>query len=149
MVVELPAEAYRLGGEAGWESELRSMQSARFVAAAVMARRSCWTDLFVEASRRDRAIDAFAKERVAVVRSLDLPEGAVRVTVTTATGDTRLSCDVAPGDPHNPMTTQQLVDKARRCIEGSRLDGHFDVERLTNLSAESSIAALVGDLRAP
>ena len=147
MVVELPPDAYRLGGKAGWDSELRSMQSARFVAAGVVMRGTCWTDLFTLRGRSDPAINQFARDKVSVVRSLDLPEGAVGVTVATSTRETRLLCDVAPGDPRNPLTPLQLLDKSRRCLEGSALEGRFDVERFTRLDEETSVARLLADLR--
>jgi len=147
--VELPSEAYRLGGEAGWESELRSMQSARYVAAGVVVTRSCWTDLFSESHRSDPTIDLFAREKVLVTRNPDLFDGAVRVTVDSPSGPFVLECAVPPGDPNNPMSTDQLLEKATRCIAGSALESRsFDVRRFFNLSSEPSAAALLSDLRA-
>ena len=70
--VELPEEAYRLGGEARWGSELRAMQSARFVAAAVLVRGSCWTDSYGEACRTDPAITSLAEDKVRVSQNLEL-----------------------------------------------------------------------------
>jgi 2-methylcitrate dehydratase PrpD len=147
--IELPPEAYRLGGEAGWESELRSMQSARYVAAAVTVTRTCWTDLFSDARRHDPVIDAFAREKVTVIRRAELSEGAVRVTVATSSGQQIFECDVPPGDPDNPMTPELLLEKARRCVAGSVLEERsFDVSRLLNLSGEVRVASLLKDLRA-
>jgi 2-methylcitrate dehydratase PrpD len=148
MTIELPDEAYRLGAEAGWESELRSMQSARYVGAGALITRSCWTDLFQEARRHDPVIDRFARDKVSVVRGLDLPEGAVRVTLHTTTGERALSCDIPPGDPHIPMTTEQLYEKAERCLRGSPLEtSGFDVQRLLRLENETSMAELTMSLR--
>jgi len=147
--IELPPEAYRLGGEAGWESELRSMQSARYIAAGVTVTRTCWTDLFSDARRHDPVIDAFAREKVTVIRRADLSEGAVRVTVATSSGRQIFECEVPPGDPDNPMTPELLLEKARRCVAGSLLEERsFDVSRLLNLSGEVSVASLLKDLRA-
>jgi 2-methylcitrate dehydratase PrpD len=147
LVIELPPDAYRLGGEAGWESELRSMQSARFVAASVVVKGSCWTDMFSRPSRSDPLVNDFARDKVSVIRSLDLPEGAVGVTVVTPARDTRLLCSVAPGDPQNPLTPSQLLDKIRRCFRTSSLEDVFDVDRLARVDAESSVARLLDDLR--
>lgn len=147
--VELPTEAYRLGGAAGWESELRSMQSARYVAAGVIVTRTCWTDLFGDAYRNDPVIDDFAREKVHVMRNTDLPDGAVKVTVETSSGGHVLECEVPPGDPRNPMTAEQLLEKARRCLAGSVLEGSFDVRRLVSLTSEASVASLLKELRAP
>jgi 2-methylcitrate dehydratase PrpD len=147
--IELPPEAYRLGGEAGWESEMRSMQSARFVAAGVTVTGTCWTDLFGDGRRHDPVIDAFAREKVTVIRHAELSEGAVRVTVATSSGGHVFECDVPPGDPDNPMTPELLLEKALRCVAGSLLEERsFDVSRLLNLSGEVSMASLLADLRA-
>jgi 2-methylcitrate dehydratase PrpD len=146
--VQLPEEAYRLGGEAGWESELRAMQSARFVAAGVLVTRSCWTDLFEEDRRRDPQITAYATQRVRVTRNLDLPDGAVRVTLTTSAGDRHLSSDVAQGDPRRPLTSEQLLAKVRRCVTGTASTRSFDATRLLGLEREPSVAALMAALRA-
>ena len=147
--IDLPSEAYRLGGEAGWESELRSMQSARYVAAGVVITRSCWTDLFEQARRSDPAISSFAIEKVAVSRDPGLQEGAVRVTVSTRSRSQELWCDVPPGEPTNPMTPEQILEKARRCVQGSALSSSsFDVSRLINIVDEVSAAGLARDLRA-
>jgi 2-methylcitrate dehydratase PrpD len=146
--IELPEEAYRLGGDAGWESELRAMQSARYVAAGVLLTRSCWTDLFDEVHRNDPVLGAFAAERVQVSRNLDLRDGAVRVILQTDTGDRHLSSDVAQGDPRLPLTDEQLLTKARRCVAGSVLENRsFDVSRLLGLEHESSVARLMVELR--
>ncbi len=146
--VELPEEAYRLGGEAGWESELRAMQSARYVAAGVLVRRSCWTDLFEESSRNDPVITAFAAQRVRTSRNVDLPDGAVRVTLETDSGVRHLSSDVAQGDPRNPLTPDQLLEKLRRCVAGSEPGRRgFDPRRLVEMERESSVADVMGALR--
>jgi 2-methylcitrate dehydratase PrpD len=145
--VELPDEAYRLGAEAGWESELRAMQSARFVAAGALLTRQCWIGLFAEEQRNDQRIDAFAREKVSVVRNSELRDGAVRVTLVTSAGERRLASDAASGDPLNPMTNEQLLEKVRRCFSSSRVSDSFDRERLVHLQRESSIATLLKDLR--
>ncbi len=145
--VELPDEAYRLGAEAGWESELRAMQSARFIAAGVLLTRQCWIELFAEQQRRDQRLDAFAREKVSVVRNSDLRDGAVRVTLVTSFGERHLASDASSGDPLNPMTGSQLLAKVRRCLSSSRVADSFDRERLVHLERETSMATLLRDLR--
>ena len=147
--VELPIEAYRLGGEAGWESELRSMQSARYVAAGVIVTRECWTNLFDDAHRHDPIIDEFARDRVKVSCNPELVDGAVRVTVEAASGRLGLELDVPPGDPLSPMTAVQMLEKATRCVSDSPLADHgFEVRRLLSLQSEPSVATLLRALRA-
>jgi 2-methylcitrate dehydratase PrpD len=147
--IELPFEAYRLGGEAEWESQLRSMQSARYVAAGVIVTRSCWTDLFDDAHRLDPVIDGFARHKVSVTCTPELADGAVRVTLETTSGQYDLELDVPPGDPRNPLTSEQMYEKASRCVRGSALeDRSFDVGRLLRLSEETSVSSLLQELRA-
>jgi len=145
--VELPEEAYRLGAEAGWENELRAMQSARYVAAGALLTRHCWIELFDEEQRSDNSLDTFARENVSVVRNMELRDGAVRVTLETTTGQRRLASDAASGDPLNPMTSAQLLEKVRHCFSTSRVSESFDPERLVHLDRETSVATLLGDLR--
>jgi 2-methylcitrate dehydratase PrpD len=149
VLVELPFEAYRLGGEAGWASELRSMQSARYIAAGVIVTRECWTDLFDDAHRRDPDIEGFARDKVKVSCDPELLDGAVRVMVESTSGRRVLELDVPPGDPRSPMSSEQMLEKASRCVARSPLEDHgFDVRRLLNLHAEPSVASLLEQLRA-
>jgi 2-methylcitrate dehydratase PrpD len=145
--VELPSDAYLMGGEAGWESELRAMQSARYVTAGVLATGSCWIDLFDDGHRRNANITDFAQDRVHVTCNPDIPEGGVKVTLVT-TGSTQVvSSDVAQGDPRSPLRSDQLLEKFHRCVTGSPLEARqFDVERLLHLDDESSITSLMHDL---
>lgn len=147
--VQLPPDAYRMGGEADWESELRAMQSARYVTSSVLFERSCWTDLFDDAHRHNERINEFASEHVDVSVSSELIEGAVRVIVDTNDGEVELSTEFAEGDPRNPLNDEQLLAKLRRSVRGSPLENRFDVRRLLNLQHETSIAKLMSDVGAP
>lgn len=145
--IELPDEAYRLGARVGWESELRAMQSARFVAAGTLLTRECWTDLFGEKWRGDAQLNTLARDYVDVVCNHKLIDGAVRVTLTTTEGVHRLGADSAVGDPRKPLTREQLSAKARHCFVESPVSLDFDVERIVHLERERSIAKLLADLR--
>ena len=148
LLVELPSSAYHLGGEAGWESELRAMQSARFVAAGVLKTGGCWTDLFHEDSRQDESITQFARDHVSVSPNEALSDGAVRVVLITKSDQIHLSCDVPPGDPIRPLNQSQLLEKFSKCFATSPLkETGFDVRRLQRLDQELSIAHLVASLR--
>ena len=147
--VELPSHAYLMGGEAGWENELRAMQSARYVAAGVLVTHSCWTDLFDDVHRNDFEITDFASQRVHVRCNPELPDGGVKLTIETSSGVLTYPSDVAQGDPRNPLTRDQLLAKFRRCIAGGPLEGRpFDVQRLLLLEDETSITSLMHDLAA-
>ena len=145
--VELPDEAYRLGADAGWESELRAMQSPRYVAAGALLTRECWIDLFSAEQRSNAYLVNFAREKVSVVRNSHLCDGAVRVTLLTSAGERHLASDAASGDPLNPLTNAQLLEKVRHCCASSGLPDSFALERLLDLEHEKSIAALMVDLR--
>lgn len=147
VLVELPSDGYRMGGEAGWESELRAMQSARYVTAGVLVTRSCWTDLFDDDHRGNADITNFASQRVEVRCNEDLPDGGVKVALETASGTVTVSSDVAQGDPRNPLRRDQLLAKIQRCLVTSPIDGsQFKAQRLLSLEEEPSIASLMRDL---
>ena len=147
--IDLPPEAFAMGGDAGWESELRAMQSARFVAAAVVISKSCWTELFDDEHRHQSAIVDFAMNQVRVSRNDELPEGGVKVVLETTDGAISLASDIAQGDPRNPLTSQQLIEKAQRCFAGSPLENRtFALRRLIDLQDESSVASLMKELGA-
>lgn len=145
--VELPDEGYRLGAHAGWESELRAMQSPRYVAAGALLTRECWIDLFSAARRSNVDLVNFARDKVSVVRNSQLRDGAVRVTLSTSAGERYLASDAASGDPLKPLTHAQLLAKVRRCCASSALPDSFLLERLLDLEHETSVAGLMGELR--
>ena len=150
VTIDLPDEAYRLGAHAGWESELRAMQSARFVAAAVMITGGCWTDLYRAANRADPRITDFAADRVSVRHDPALADGAVRVRLTTRVGVRELGRTVPVGDPRLPMTDAQVSAKLARCLDGAPVplaaaDGS-GVARLLHLDAEPDVRVLLREL---
>jgi 2-methylcitrate dehydratase PrpD len=148
MEVVLPADAYRMGANAGWETELRAMQSARFVAAGVVCTGGCWTDLFDDKHRQNPQIVDFAANRVHVLRDLDLSEGAVRVVVKMTGGVRRLVSDAPRGAPENPIDRASLTDKIGRCVAGRDLQSADPVRELLAIESVPSVAKWLHALRA-
>lgn len=147
--IELPPEAYRMGGEAGWGSELRSMQSARYVAAGVIVTRSCWTDLFQQAKRTDPQINELASA-ISVSANPQLPEGGVLVRLATAAGERTLTREVAPGDPRAPLDDQAIRRKLELCLRDRSIADPRLVTpgSLLSLRAQPDIRALLTASRA-
>lgn len=150
VIVELPAEAYRLGAYAGWESELRAMQSARFVTAAVLHTGSCWVDLYHVRNRSDPRITDFARDRVVIQENTGLADGAVHIRIATPTGTRSSDRAIAPGDPRLPLSAEQLAAKIDRCLYGADvpLAHRAENHRLQHLDAEPTVRALLADLAA-
>jgi 2-methylcitrate dehydratase PrpD len=143
-VVYLPDEGYRLGTSARWESELRAMQSPRFVLAVVLATRRCWIDVFSERYRSDPEIVRLA-EAVDVRHDSALPDGAVRVELDTADGPRALHRDIPFGDPADPMTATDLVQKLGECLHAPATDDR--ITRLLAIDTEPDVAGLLDALR--
>lgn len=149
VVVELPEEAFRLGANAGWESDGRAMQSARYVTAAVLVMGDCWTDLYSAQRRLDPRIHLLASEKVVVRLAPELVDGAARVTVDMTSGEKTWGVDVPIGDPSAPMSEADLTAKIRRCFSDSTLGSKWgDGTRLLRLADEPCVGALMDNLRA-
>jgi 2-methylcitrate dehydratase PrpD len=142
VTVWLPAHAYRLGN-GGWDNQLAAMQSARFVASAVLHRGTCWLDTFGQESRDDPAITGYAAGNVDVLEDGALPEGGVRIRWD----DKETRRDYPHGDSRDPLITSEVEAKAIRSLAaampqaraaaaGTALAGLADpapIDRLTGL----------------
>ncbi|WP_238011379.1 MmgE/PrpD family protein [Dactylosporangium sp. AC04546] len=78
--VRLPPAGFALCADKGWPDQGTALQSARWVAAVVLADGECWLEQFAPDRLADPAVGAFARTRVTVVADPALPDGAARVT---------------------------------------------------------------------
>jgi 2-methylcitrate dehydratase PrpD len=149
IAVALPPEAYRLGN-GRWGSQLAAMQSARYVTSAALHLGDVWLDAYDDQNRVRGAVPTFAEQRVDVTLASDLPEGGVCVELS-GEQPTVVRLLVAPGDPADPLTDQQVTDKLARCLGGApRLAGSPNqiAEALQSLGATTSVRDLMGLLAA-
>lgn len=140
--VWLPPHAYRLGN-GGWHSQLAAMQSARFVAAAVLKLGDCWLDSFGPDRREDTAITAFASDSIDLAVAEDLEEGGVRVRLSGPGGDLELARSFPHGDSRDPFSACEVRAKAARCLAAGLTPDKADagLAALTGLSAAPDVAA--------
>ncbi|MFN3006880.1 MmgE/PrpD family protein [Mycolicibacterium wolinskyi] len=121
--LELPPSSYAMCAEMGWEDELSAMQSARYVTAAVLADRRCWTEQFSAERRVDPAINQFASD-VSVRQGTDLPPSGVRIRLTRTDGTVvETTRDTAPGEPSDPLTRPQIIDKLQAAAVTTPVSG--------------------------
>jgi 2-methylcitrate dehydratase PrpD len=113
--VWLPTHAYQLGS-GGWHSQLAAMQSARFVASAVLHLGDCWLETFSADRRADPEITGFALHNVQVAVARDLDEGAVRLTLSGPATDLELARNYPRGDARDPLRVPEVHAKAARCL---------------------------------
>ncbi|MET7397979.1 MmgE/PrpD family protein [Dactylosporangium sp. NPDC005572] len=110
--VRLPPAGFALCADKGWPDQGTALQSARWVAAVVLADGECWLEQFAPDRLADPAVGAFARTRVTVVSDPALPDGAARVTAwpSGSTGGR----DDAPGDPPRPLGRAEVFGKLAR-----------------------------------
>jgi 2-methylcitrate dehydratase PrpD len=148
VTIELPEEGFRLGAAAGWESELRAMQSARFVAAGVLVTGKFWTDLYSERNRADSRITDLAESKIIVEHDTGLSEGAVRITLDSKNERRIFYRDAPIGDPLCPMTQDEVLQKARRCFDSASLRADWqDISRILELQNVRNVATFLRELQ--
>jgi 2-methylcitrate dehydratase PrpD len=120
LCVDLAPTAYLVSGDRPWRTPLEAMQSAHWVAACVLADGDWWLE---HSSTRlgDTELDARAR-RIDVAANATLSPAGVRVTGTHIDGtDFAEERDVAPGDPEQPLTRQQVEEKLQRAAASAAL----------------------------
>lgn len=142
VLVQVGAGCYDMYKGMGWDSQLQSHMSPRYIAAVVLSDGVCWLDQFDAARRGDPAVSSLA-DRVRLEARDDLaPDGAI-VDVVRRDGSTlRLTCDVPPGDPKNRLPREDLVAKfheARSGLIGDAaadrlLDGLLDLDNVADFA---------------
>ena len=113
--VELGPDAFQVSGPRLWETPLAAQQSARWVAATVLADGDWWLEQCSRERITDSGLGARAADQVSVREVPFLRQSGVRVTVTLTTGAELVAArDDAPGDPPCPLTHEQIESKLRR-----------------------------------
>lgn len=118
--IGLSDTAYRMHGELGWDSRFRALLSTRYVASVVVHDRRCWLDQFTPERIADPALDAFAREAVAVSVDDSLPTNGATVTVESRDGQ-RFGerRDVPKGDALDPLSRDEIRAKLDDAANGT------------------------------
>jgi len=141
----LPSGAYRLHGNMEWDQRFTAMLSARYIASVVLHDRRCWVDQFASDRRTDPAVDAFARDRVEVIEDPSLGSSAAVTEVLMSDGTlVRDARDLPKGDPADPYTLDETIDKLRDASDGILPEPKVEtaLEGLLHLDEAEDVAAV-------
>lgn len=150
VAIDLPPAAYDMHAEMVWDDEFRAHLSAPYVTAVVLHDRACWMQQFTH-RRSNPDVDAFARRRVRIARSPDLPETSAVVRLVSGGRAIRSRReDVPKGDPGNPLTGEEIREKffdaSAGVLPAATAERAWDA--LANLEAVDDMAPVVRLLRA-
>ena len=148
--IGLSETVYRMHGELGWDSRFRALLSARYVASVIVHDRACWLEQFTPERIADPALDAFARDRIAIEIDPDLATNAASVEVRTADGQAIVEHrDVPRGDASDPLSRQEILGKFRLASRGLMSEGEAqDVSaKLCRLEDLAGTRSLIRSLR--
>ena len=150
--VGLSQGVYDMHGTLAWDDKFKALLSMPYITSVVLHDRACWLDQFEAARINDKAVDAFARERVKVAIEPGIEGTAALVEIKTNDGvthtDRRL---VAKGDAADPLSRAEIQGKLRTAAAG--VISHAAVERIITLvdglERLDNVSELLDALRAP
>jgi 2-methylcitrate dehydratase PrpD len=117
--VGLSKGVYDMHGTLGWDDKFKALLSMPYITSVVLHDRACWLDQFEPARVKDRAVDAFARDRVKVSADPGIQGTAALVEIQMKDGksytDQRM---VAKGDAADPLSRAEIQDKLRTAAKG-------------------------------
>ena len=117
--IGLSKGVYDMHGTLAWDDKFKALLSMPYITSVVLHDRACWLDQFEPARVADKAVDAFARERVKVSADPGIQGTAALVEITTQRGvthtDRRL---VAKGDAADPLSRAEIHAKMRTAAAG-------------------------------
>ncbi len=149
--VEVSPTAYKMHGAVPWEDRFRARLSTPYVTAVVLHDRRCWLEQFTPARVKDAALNAFIGQKVHVLPDAGLADGTCRIEIADGAGKThRRSVDVARGEPSNPLTHDEIVEKLRSAHRGviGEEAAERTIELISDLENVGSMAEVMEGLRA-
>jgi 2-methylcitrate dehydratase PrpD len=106
--------AYRMHGTVNWDDRFRARLSAPYVTGVVIHDRRCWLEQFTPERVQEPSLNAFIRDHVKVHADRDLEDGTATLETFTRSGAThRERVTVAKGEPSNPLTHEEIVQKFR------------------------------------
>lgn len=145
--VTLPSHAYGAHAQMEWGDKFEAMLSARYITAVILHDRRCWVDQFDDDRRQDRAIDAFARDRVRVKEDPTLSSSAALTEISFRDGSILRDVREGPkGDPTDPLELDEVIDKYRDTSESSG-GSQRALERLVSLAEIEDVAPVISLLR--
>ncbi len=143
--------AYKMHGTVKWDDRFRARLSTPYVTSVVIHDRRCWLEQFTAARVQDPVLNRFIAERVTVTPDPQLADGTARIEIVDRTGKTFSEpVIVAKGEPDNPLSRAEIVDKmrsARRTLISQEAASQA-VELIGNLESVNDMTELWDCLRA-
>lgn len=117
--VGLSKGVYDMHGTLAWDDKFKALLSMPYITSVVLHDRACWLDQFEPARVKDKAVDAFARERVKVFADASIQGTAALVEIKTADGTTHVDRRlVAKGDAADPLSRAEIQGKLRTAAQG-------------------------------
>jgi 2-methylcitrate dehydratase PrpD len=117
--VGLSKGVYDMHGTLAWDDKFKALLSMPYITSVVLHDRACWLDQFEPARVADKAVDAFARERVKVSVDPVIEGTAALVEIKTVGGATHTDRRrVAKGDAADPLSRAEIEGKLRTAAAG-------------------------------
>lgn len=117
--VGLSKGVYDMHGTLGWDDKFKALLSMPYITSVVLHDRACWLDQFEPGRIGDKAVDAFARERVRVSADPGIQGTAALVEIKTCDGKTHTDRRlVAKGDSADPLSRAEIQGKLRTAAQG-------------------------------
>lgn len=150
--IALSRGVYDMHGTLPWHDKFKALLSAPYVAGIILHDRRCWLEQFQPDRFGDPAVDRFTRERVRVTADPALSGTAARVEVHTTDGAVHVDeRQCAKGDPDDPLTRAEIVEKLRTASAGTLPEARVDriVAMVDGLEDVGDMRELLGALRRP
>jgi 2-methylcitrate dehydratase PrpD len=150
--IGLSKPVYDMHGALGWGDKFRALLSTRYIAAIVLHDRRCWLEQFEPARFKDPAVDAFARERITVEMDPAVSGTGAVVELHTAGGGHYVDRRAVPkGDPSDPLTRAEIVEKLHTAAAGLLADDAIGriIAIVGGIEDVKDVRELTAALRAP
>ena len=149
--VGLSKGVFDMHGTLAWDDKFKALLSMPYITAVVLHDRACWLDQFEPARVQDKAVDAFARDRVKVSSDAAIQGTAALVEITTKAGvthsDRRM---VAKGDAADPLSRAEIHAKLRTAAQGVISSAAVDrvIALIDQLETVDNVRSLLDAVRA-
>lgn len=149
--VSVSPTAYKMHGTMSWDDRFRARLSTPYVTAVVLHDRRCWLEQFTPGRVEDPALNRFIAEKVKVAPDEQLVDGMAEIEIVDAGGKVlRERVTAAKGEPENPLSHEEIVDKLHSARRGiiSEAAAESAIEMISSLERLGNMRGLADCLRA-
>ena len=149
--VGLSQGVFDMHGTLAWNDKFKALLSMPYITSVVLHDRACWLDQFEPARVQDKAVDAFARDKVKISADPDIQGTAALVEIKTTAGITHTDRrSVAKGDAADPLSRAEIQAKLRTAASGVIATTAVDriIEIVDNLESVNNVRGLLDAVRA-